>query len=113
MVMPSFEHHVFFCLNERTPDDPKGSCALKDAAALHAHAKERCHALGLKGKVRVNKAGCLDQCQFGPSLVVYGEKDPPAGVWYTARTAAEVDEIIDQHLVGGRPVERLLIPRKD
>jgi len=78
---------------------------------LQAHAKERCHELGLKGRVRVNKAGCLDMCQYGPSIVVYGSKDPPEGVWYTARTVEEIDEIIDEHLVNGRPVERLKIPR--
>ena len=107
--MPGFEHHVFFCTNERSPEDPKGSCALKQSAMLQAHAKERCHQLGMKGRVRVNKAGCLDQCSKGPAIVVYGEKDPPGGVWYTARTVEEVDEIIDQHLVAGRPVERLLM----
>lgn len=105
--MPTFDHHVFICTNERTPEDPKGSCALRQAALLHSHAKERCHKLGLKGKVRVNKAGCLDACAQGPAIVVYGAKDPPEGVWYTARTVEEIDEIIDEHLVKGRPVDRL------
>lgn len=105
--MPPFKHHVFICTNERSAEDPKGSCVHKGAAGLHAHAKERCHQLGLKGKVRVNKAGCLDTCAQGPALVVYGEDDPPGGVWYTAQTTGEIDAIIDEHLVGGRPVERL------
>ena len=107
-----FEHHVFVCTNERSADDPKGSCALKQSAVLHAHAKERCHKLGMKGRVRVNKAGCLDHCAYGPAIVVYGEKDPPGGVWYTARTVDEIDEIIDEHLVKGNVVTRLLLPRK-
>jgi (2Fe-2S) ferredoxin len=105
--MPPFEHHVFVCTNQRSPDDPKGSCALKGSAALQEHMKARCHALGLKGRVRVNKAGCLDVCAKGPSFVVYGEKDPPGGVWYTLRTLEDVDEVIDKHLVGGEVVERL------
>jgi (2Fe-2S) ferredoxin len=108
-----FEHHVFVCTNERSADDPKGSCALKQSALLHAHAKERCHKLGMKGRIRVNKAGCLDQCAMGPAIVVYGSKDPPEGVWYTARTTEEIDEIIDEHLVKGNVVARLLMPRKD
>lgn len=106
-----FDHHVFHCTNERSPEDPKGSCALKKSAAIHAHAKDRCHALGLKGKVRINKAGCLDACAHGPAVVVYGAKDPPEGVWYTVRTIEEMDEVIDEHLVKGVPVERLKMPR--
>jgi (2Fe-2S) ferredoxin len=107
-----FEHHLFVCTNERSADDPKGSCALKGSVALHAHAKEKCHALGLKGKVRVNKAGCLDCCKDGPAMVVYGSQDPPEGVWYTVRNTAEFDEIIELHVIKGTPVDRLKMPRK-
>ena len=62
--------------------------------------------LGLKGKgkVRINKAGCLDRCDEGPVLVVY-----PEDVWYTFVDKTDIDEIIDEHLVGGRVVERLRI----
>jgi len=105
--MPRFEHHLFVCTNERAADDPKGSCARRGSAALHQHLKQRCHELGLKGRVRANTAGCLDACACGPVFVVYGAKDPPEGVWYTLTSVAEVDEVIDQHLVGGRVVERL------
>ena len=61
-------------------------------------------ALGLSGpkKVRVNKAGCLDRCSDGPVLVVY-----PAGIWYTLVDTEDVEEIIQSHLILGRPVERL------
>ena len=110
--MPPFQHHVFFCTNERSPDDPKGSCIHRGAGALHAHAKEACHRKGLKGVVRVNKAGCLDTCAEGPAVVVYGEKDPPGGVWYTVNTQEDVDAIVDGHLVGGNVVERLRMRQK-
>lgn len=105
--MPPFEHHVFACTNERAADDPKGSCAHRGSSALQQHLKVRCHELGLKGRVRINNAGCLDACACGPAFVVYGSKEPPEGVWYTLTTIAEVDEVIEQHLVGGRVVERL------
>jgi len=61
--------------------------------------------LGLKGKVRANKAGCLDACQYGPTVVVY-----PEGVWYSVPTIGDVLEIVQSHLVEGRVVERLLLP---
>ena len=52
--------------------------------------------------MRINKAGCLGRCDDGPVLVVY-----PDNVWYTYLDEEDVDEIIDQHLVHGRIVERL------
>jgi (2Fe-2S) ferredoxin len=70
-------------------------------AALKAELKRR----GLKD-VRANAAGCLDACAHGPSVVVY-----PEGVWYRGVTVADVPEIVEQHLVGGRPVERLVLRR--
>ena len=55
--------------------------------------------------MRANKAGCLDQCEKGPSVVVY-----PDAIWYGGVTEADVKEIVEQHILGGRPVERLLMP---
>jgi (2Fe-2S) ferredoxin len=60
---------------------------------------------GLKGRVRVNTAGCLDQCEHGPTIVVY-----PEGVWYGFVTLEDVAEIVESHLVNGQPVERLRLP---
>ena len=59
---------------------------------------------GIK-RVRANKAGCLDQCEKGPSVVVY-----PDAIWYGGVTEADVNEIVEQHILGGRPVQRLLMP---
>lgn len=57
-----------------------------------------------EGKIRVNKAGCLDRCEEGPVCVVY-----PEGTWYTYVDETDVDDIIESHLVGGVEVERLKI----
>jgi len=59
---------------------------------------------GLKGRVRANQSGCLDQCEHGPNIVVY-----PEAVWYGGVTEADVDEIIDSHIVGGKSVARLVL----
>lgn len=74
---------------------------------MQAYAKQRLKELGISGvgKVRINKAGCLDRCDQGPCLVIY-----PEGVWYTYVDQQDIDEIIDQHLVGGKIVERLRLP---
>jgi len=103
--MSYFKHHVFFCLNQR----PEGEncCAQHGAAELQAYAKERVKQLGLAGvgKVRINKAGCLDRCDDGPCLVIY-----PQGVWYTMVDRHDVDEIVERHLRDGEIVERLRLP---
>ena len=57
------------------------------------------------GKVRVNKAGCLDRCAAGPVAVVY-----PEAVWYTYVDDHDIDEIVESHLKNGKVVERLLTP---
>lgn len=106
--MARFQRHVFVCINDRGPDHPRGCCAAKGAADVAAALKRGVHARGLKRVVRANKAGCLDQCARGVTLVVY-----PEGVWYGGVTAEDVDEIIDEHLVGGRVVERLVIPDEE
>lgn len=59
---------------------------------------------GLAGRVRINKSGCLDQCEHGPMVVVY-----PEAVWYGNVQPGDADAIVAEHLVGGRPVERLRV----
>ena len=100
-----FKHHIFVCENLRAEDDPKGCCAAKGSAAIRHALKLEIKKRGLRGEVRANAAGCLDACEFGPSLVVY-----PEGVWYGGVTEADVTEILESHIIGGKPVERLRIP---
>ncbi len=59
----------------------------------------------MKGTVRANKAGCLDHCAYGPSVVIY-----PEGVWYWVGSEADVTEIMERYIVNGEIVERLLMP---
>ena len=99
-----FQHHVFFCINER--DDGRACCADRNAQALQEYAKKCLKTLNMNGpgKIRINKAGCLDRCEEGPVLVVY-----PEGIWYTYIDEEDIDEIVDSHLIAGKPVERLKI----
>ncbi len=100
--MSYYQRHVFFCLNQRS--NGEACCADHDAQAAFEHCKSRVKAEGLAGpgRVRVNKAGCLDRCAGGPVVVVY-----PEAVWYTYVDRADLDEIVDSHLKQGRVVERL------
>jgi (2Fe-2S) ferredoxin len=103
-AMSRFRHHVFVCENRRPEDDPRGSCGAKGSPAIREAFKAELKKRNLKGIVRANASGCLDACAHGPSVVVY-----PEGVWYGGVTPADVPEIVESHLVGGRPVERLVI----
>jgi (2Fe-2S) ferredoxin len=102
--MSYYQRHVFFCCNQR--DNGAACCNNHGAQTLRDYAKARIKQLGLagKGSVRVNQAGCMDRCQEGPVIVVYPEE-----VWYTYVDQEDIDEIIDEHLVNGRVVERLRI----
>ena len=99
-----FRHHLFICENRRAADSPRGSCAARGGEAVRQAFKAELARHGLGGEIRANGAGCLDACSFGPSVVVY-----PEGTWYGRVTPADVPEIVERHLIGGQPVERLLI----
>ena len=100
--MPGFKHHIFICTNQREPGSPRGCCNPDGMAELHKAFKDAVAARGLKASVRANKAGCLDQCEHGPNVVVY-----PEAVWYGFVTPDDVAEIVESHIMRGVPVQRL------
>ena len=104
--MSYYQRHLFFCCNQRAADAERPCCAAAGAQAARDHAKRRIKQMGLAGagKVRINQAGCLDRCEEGPVVVVY-----PDAIWYTYIDTEDIDEIIDEHVVHGRAVKRLMI----
>ena len=104
-AMARYERHLFVCLNERASDHPRGCCSAKGSGEVRDAFKQALKKRGLAGRIRANAAGCLDTCEHGVSVVVY-----PEGGWYGGVTTADVDEIVDVHLVGGEIVTRLVQP---
>jgi (2Fe-2S) ferredoxin len=128
--MSYYQHHLFFCLNQR--EDGGLCCSDHNAEAMFEYAKKKAKKMGLHGKPqdcpdqkegcsvgcqrdcpllggdtgmsRVNRAGCFDRCGLGPVCVVY-----PDAIWYTFVDESDIDEIIESHLRDGVPVERLKI----
>ena len=102
--MSYYQHHVFFCTNQREGDAK--CCNNFGAQELRDYAKQRIKSLKLSGqrKIRINNAGCLDRCDEGSVIVIYPEE-----TWYTYIDKDDIDEIIDEHLIKGNIVERLKI----
>jgi (2Fe-2S) ferredoxin len=98
LTLPApYERHVFVCTHGEWCPSVDG-----DGLGVHAALKEAVRDAGLSDRVRVNHSGCLNQCGHGPMVVVY-----PDAVWYAAVTPDDARSILEQHLVAGRPVERL------
>ncbi len=103
--MARFERHIFVCNNQREPGHPRGCCAARGGNDVREAFKAELKKRGLGVRMRTNQAGCLDQCEHGVTVVVY-----PDAVWYGFVTVSDVAEIVESHLVGGVPVERLVLP---
>jgi (2Fe-2S) ferredoxin len=94
--MGQYERHVFVCTTGATcptQGDTEGYVKFLRNAIAKA---------GLHEKIRINKSGCFSQCGHGPMVVVY-----PEDVWYSAVTAEGLAEVLESHLIGGKPVDRL------
>lgn len=103
--MPKPERHVFVCTQARPPGHPRGSCGQRGCAAVAEEFWYQLQARDLFGRIAVTTAGCLGPCGYGPNILVY-----PEGVMYGNVAKEDVAGIIEDHLLGGQPVERLQVP---
>lgn len=103
--MAAFTHHVFVCGNTREPGHKRGCCDPAGRQELRDAFRREFKAAGLGPLVRANHSGCLDQCEHGPTVVIY-----PQGVWYGKVTPADVPRIVARTLVGGEILDDLVIP---
>lgn len=91
--MGQYRHHVFVCTAGKT-------CLEQGSDRVHSELRRLVKRAGLKGLVRVNRAGCMNQCGHGPMVVVY-----PQDVWYAHVDQRGARRIARDHLAGGRVVE--------
>lgn len=105
--MPAFHCHVFVCCNRRAPGHSRGCCDPEGTAIRDALKAEVKRQAGPELMVRVNQAGCLDQCELGPTLVIY-----PQGIWYGRVQLADVPRIVRETVLEGRILEDLRIPEE-
>jgi (2Fe-2S) ferredoxin len=97
-----YEKHLFICTNQRGEKAPRPSCGEEHGIELVKAFKKAINDKKLNIPIRSQKAGCLDLCEQGPTVVVY-----PEGVFYGNVQLKDIQEIVDKHIVLGKPVERL------
>ena len=102
--MKKYKHHIFVCTSSRINGTQKGFCCAKGSAKLTQRFLEEIEDRGLEDEVAVTNTGCFGLCQKGPIVVVY-----PEGVWYGGVSEDDARTIMDEHIVSGKVVERLLI----
>ena len=104
--MTLYSPHIFSCTNRRPDDHPRGSCGAKNGEGLRQYLRDKLKSAGLEN-ARANVAGCMDQCENGPVLVIY-----PEGIWYRAASTEDIDRIVNEHLLGGVIVSELQLTQR-
>ncbi len=102
-----FDKHIFICTNQRAEGAPRRSCGENHGMQLVEEFRKQLKEKKLLMRIRAQKSGCLDICDFGPTVAVY-----PEGIFYVNVQLADVAEIIDEHIANNRPVERLRFQRR-
>jgi (2Fe-2S) ferredoxin len=99
-----YSKHVFICTNQKAEGKP--CCARSGGEDFFQYMKAKVAKLELNGpgKIRISKSGCLGRCNLGPCLLIY-----PEGVWYSYGSFADLDRIIENHLLEDIQVKELLI----
>ncbi|HEV7279371.1 MAG TPA: (2Fe-2S) ferredoxin domain-containing protein [Pirellulaceae bacterium] len=103
--MSPFTHHIFVCCNQRAPGHTRGCCDPDGSQRLREAFKREIDRQGLKAEVRANSAGCLEQCELGPAVVIY-----PQAIWYGHVTPDDVPRIVERTILRGETIEDLHIP---
>jgi (2Fe-2S) ferredoxin len=104
-AMSKPERQVLVCTNTRPPGNPKGSCGEKGSKELYDALKKMVKEQGLGKRVMVQHTSCLKHCSRGITVAVQ-----PDNVWYAGVQTEDLPAICQEHLVEGRPLERMFMP---
>jgi (2Fe-2S) ferredoxin len=91
--MGQYKYHVFVCTYGKT-------CPKQGAEDVHDTLKKAVKESGLKDQVRINHAGCMNQCGHGPMVVIY-----PENVWYSHVDQRGARRIFNEHILRGNVVD--------
>ncbi len=103
LIMPKPDYHIFVCSMRRPSGHPRGSCGENNADALSPAFAQALMKRGLIHKIAITQTSCLGPCQAGANVLIY-----PGAVMYGSVKPADVEVIVDDHLIGGVPVQAKL-----
>lgn len=101
-----YDKHIFICVNQRAPGAARRSCGEAHGMEIVDAFKKKLNEKKLSIKLRAQRAGCLDICDYGQTIVIY-----PEGVFYVGVELSDLDEIIEEHIINNRVVNRLVLDR--
>ena len=98
-------YYKFKCEQSSPPGMPKPSCVNENTRDLFNHTAQSLMKTGVMGPVQIIRTSCLGRCQMGPLMLV-----EPGHFMYSHLSKEKIDRIVQEHILGGNPVEEYLIP---
>lgn len=105
--IPQPTFYIFKCEQSSPPGFPKPSCVNAQTQDLFNHMNQTLMQKGLMGPVQAIRTSCLGRCQMGPVMLV-----EPGHHMYAGLNKEKINKIIDEHILGGKPVQEFLIPEQ-
>ncbi len=102
--VPQPAYYIFKCEQSAPPGMPKPSCVNPQTQDLFQHLAQSLMQKGIIGTVQPIRTACLNRCNVGPVMLV-----EPGHTMYVGLTKEKIDRIIDEHIIGGKPVEEYII----
>jgi len=106
-AIPQPTFYIFKCEQSAPPGMPKPSCVTDESRDLFNHLAQSMMQKGLMGPVQPIRTSCLGRCQMGPVMLV-----EPGHHMYCKLSKEKIDKIVEEHIIGGNPVQEYLIPEQ-
>lgn len=106
-AIPQPTFYIFKCEQSSPPGMPKPSCVTNESRDLFNHMAQAMMQKGLMGPVQVIRTSCLGRCQMGPVMLI-----EPGHNMYCQLSKEKIDRIVEEHIIGGNPVQEFLIPEQ-
>ena len=105
MGIPQPAFYIFKCEQSSPPGMPKPSCVNPQTQDLFQHLAQTLMQKGIIATVQPVRTACLNRCNAGPVMLV-----EPGHFMYVGMTKDKITRVIDEHIIGGKPVEEYIIP---
>ena len=106
-TMPQPTFYMLKCEVPKNPNFPKPACVTAENRDLFQYMAGKVMEKGIMGAVQPVQSGCLNRCSMGPVMLI-----EPGHFMYVGLNKEKIDRIIDEHIMGGTPVEEYLIPKE-